>query len=409
MCVNPQIIKHPVTKKEILVPCGRCVECMKDKQNDVAVMCVREAEKRGSFEFVTLTYSNESIPMYFSIRGEDLDELTPPARCPNEETEKEWRKEYFKNHKTCFDSDYYYSVDEDDLMFDYSVTPSLCREDIKDFFKRARRNYSYRHKEDLNFSYICCGEYGPNTGRPHWHLGIFGLTHEQVMEITEDWRKKFGFTTVSTVEPVDLKDGKNHYEAAGKYVGKYLCKPEEIENPAVKEKRVEKPRRQSSIGFGIKDDEEELKRYHYCFDMVGEYDPDNVHELFERLTIDERKQLLNEIIRRKKYYLNGKEYKLPEKIKRRLFTRSYKEVEPDGTIKRKSCPIQIQCLVSSAVRSYFNKNFAEELQQLKSQYGSEVPFEKIREIIHNENTVRQNRGKATFQNMVRNTYKTSYF
>lgn len=418
MCVNPMTIK--VNDEWRVVPCGKCMECMADKQNDTAILCVREAEKRGTMEFITLTYSNDSIPMYFNVCDISHDEETgheylitygEPTRV-SQDLEEGYRKSYFKYDKSrlCDECDFVYgATDEEGNTKMFCITPSLCRKDIQDWIKRCRRNYEYTHSgETLDFSYIVAGEYGPNTFRPHWHLCFFGLTHEQALEFCSDWREKKGFYTCSSVEPID-REGKNHYEAAGKYVGKYISKPQELENTAVMEKRAEKPRRQTSIGFGYKNDEEALTRYHLCYDLVGEYDPDDVFGTIDTLTYEQYETLMKEIIRRKKYYLNGKDYKLPRKISRQLFYRKQTLTDSaTGEIKRKESSTQIQRMVSAFVRNNLNKDFNEQLAALKMQYGDEVPFEKIRELIHMQNADRQSRAQAAYANMLKK-YSKSYF
>lgn len=400
MCVNPQTIRQK-NGEYILVPCGKCVECMQDKQNEIAVLSVIEAEKCGSMEFITLTYSNDTIPMYFSICNTDRDTgefeiYGDPCRVPDPEHEDFLRKEYFKNHVDCFTGDYYA---DDEEGIEYMITPSLCREDVKNWFKRCRINYKRHNGKDLDFKYVVCGEYGPNTGRPHFHIGIYGLSHEEVLDMCADWNKNYGFTYVESVKRFDQHDGytKDHFEAASKYIGKYIAKGE-FESIAVKEGRAEKPRRQTSIGFGIKEkDLDALKRYHYCFDLVGEYDPDNLASL--NLTRAQWRDLCDEIIKRKKYNVNGKDYKLPRKIQRKLWYKQTTETDLDGEVKRKERRFEVFNLVSAYVRNIYNESFNAELQLLKDQYGDEVPYCEIRELVHRENVDRQSRAKSTFKNM----------
>lgn len=410
MCINPYSVKQP-NGEYALVPCGKCVECKKDRQNETAILCVREAEKRGTFEFVTLTYNNDTIPMYYVVGDvdEDSGELIyagEPTRIPDPNLESEWRTSYFEAHDNCFESDVHYMEDED---VNFVVTPSLCRKDVQDWLKRARINYERHHGDKLDFGYICCGEYGPNTGRPHWHLGFFGLTHDQVLEMTKDWNDRYGYDVTSTVEQFNVKDKtKSPWEAVGKYVGKYIAKPKELESDAVLDGRVEKPRRQSSIGFGFNDrDLAAFNRYYLCYDMVGEYDPDRIGEL--KLTGEQFKQLAEEIIKRKRYNLNGKQYKLPRKISRAVFYRTISETQLDGTVKRKDRKTQIQAMVALVVRNHFNQNFADQFEALKMQYGDDIPYSAIREIVHSENITRQARARVTFKNMLEKTYKKSYF
>lgn len=407
MCTNPKTIKQK-NGDYILVPCGECIECIKDKQNDTAVMCVREAEKCGCMTFVTLTYSNEHIPMYFNIVDidEEQGEMSwnpTPTRLPAD-LEDQWRKTYFSDNprRACWEFEMAHCDDED---YDYIVTPSVCREDVRLWIKRSRINYKRHHGEDLDFKYVVCGEYGTNTGRPHFHIGIFGLTRQQVWEICEDWKKNYGHVDIDQVVRFDGNPGVDHYEATAKYIGKYISKGE-FESPAVKEGRAEKPRKMTSIDFGIKEDTEALKRYHYCFDLVGEYNPDDLSTL--HLTQEQYRDLLDEIYKRKKYSLNGKDYKLPRKLQRKLFYKPVKETDPCGEVKRTERSLAIYRLASLFIRNRFNKDFAAELQQARDQYGDEVPYSVIREIVHRENVNRQARAQVKFKAM-HDSYKKSWF
>ena len=254
-------------------------------------------------------------------------------------------------------------------------------------------------------NYICCGEYGTNSGRPHFHLGLFGLTKEQAIEIADDWNKKIGHVQLEYIHRFEGDPSNDHYEATAKYIGKYIAKGD-FESIAVKEERAEKPRRMSSIGLGLKDDDEELESYHMCYDLYGKYDPDDIKTW--HFTPEQLKTLLNEIYKRKKYNLNGKDYKLPRKLQRRIFYRTVKEVAPDGTIKRKERSTEIWRLASLFIRNNLLKDFTAELQSLRVQYNDEVPFEVIRELVHRQNAIRQARAQITFKNMY-DGYRKSWF
>lgn len=49
------------------VPCGKCINCLRNKQNAMVSRCLEESDKRGSFAFVTLTYSDENLPIAQSL------------------------------------------------------------------------------------------------------------------------------------------------------------------------------------------------------------------------------------------------------------------------------------------------------------------------------------------------------
>ena len=39
---------RPVLHDTLVVPCGKCINCLKNKQSSMVVRCKREAEQRGS-------------------------------------------------------------------------------------------------------------------------------------------------------------------------------------------------------------------------------------------------------------------------------------------------------------------------------------------------------------------------
>ena len=52
---------RPMLSEIITVPCGKCLACLKNKQSSMVVRCRREAEQRGSFAFMTLTYDDDHM------------------------------------------------------------------------------------------------------------------------------------------------------------------------------------------------------------------------------------------------------------------------------------------------------------------------------------------------------------
>lgn len=57
------------------------------------------------------------------------------------------------------------------LTYSPEFCPAVVRKsDLQKFLKRLRF-----HFKDLRLRYLACGEYGGQTGRPHYHLIVFGL------------------------------------------------------------------------------------------------------------------------------------------------------------------------------------------------------------------------------------------
>lgn len=96
------------------ISCGTCEECLLNHANNWATRCYMESKLHKDNCFITLTYSNEHLPIN-------------------------------NGHM------------------------SLREKDVQDFLKRLREHIGYKI-----FSYFYCGEMGPRTHRPHYHLLIMG-------------------------------------------------------------------------------------------------------------------------------------------------------------------------------------------------------------------------------------------
>lgn len=95
----------------IQVPCGQCVGCRLMRAQDWSLRCVHEAQFHEENSFVTLTYSEASLPASRSVEPLHL----------------------------------------------------------RDFLRRLRR-----HLFPKRVRFFACGEYGSQTLRPHYHALLFG-------------------------------------------------------------------------------------------------------------------------------------------------------------------------------------------------------------------------------------------
>lgn len=110
---------HP---KDIMIPCGGCVECRLAKSREWADRMMLELDHSKTAIFATLTYSPEYIPV------------------------------------SMFD-------DNDEPIY------TLDKRDVQLFLKRLRR-----HFEPREVRFYLSGEYGDSTHRPHYHAIIYGLS-----------------------------------------------------------------------------------------------------------------------------------------------------------------------------------------------------------------------------------------
>lgn len=98
--------------ESVELPCGMCIGCRMRRASDWTVRCMHEAQFHECSCFVTLTYGRDALP-------------------PN---------------------------------------GSLDHRDFQLFFKRLRKFIA-----PGKVRYFMCGEYGPETGRPHYHANLFGV------------------------------------------------------------------------------------------------------------------------------------------------------------------------------------------------------------------------------------------
>lgn len=196
----------------IELPCGKCVECVKAKQDSYKIRLIEHSKDYAHCYFFTLTYRDSALPYNVITDYGDVIGVVRGARVKE--------------------------------INDTFVCLSSARvKDIQDWLKRFRTSYAraagaklgYTAKEstgvyfkDLrpDFSYFLCAEYGPNgSRRPHYHGIIFSdLPKKEFNSLFADWSKRYGF--VKWKEIKQRVDSVNKCSAPANYVGKYCCKGE---------------------------------------------------------------------------------------------------------------------------------------------------------------------------------------
>lgn len=368
MCSNPQLVCRTVAgvKHYQFVPCGKCNECIKAKQNEFATRVMEEAKNCKNMYFITLTYSPEAVPM----QDNDLDET--------------------------FDSytgEYHYDV-KNSLM-------TLRNKDITDWKKRVRMNYERHHKETVpTLMYAIVGEYGPKTNRPHYHGIIFCDDPRYVADLEEDWKKNYGYTCFKKINTLP-RNGKDEVIATARYVAKYVNKLKSLEYEKVRTKEVVAPRKITSRGFGLSKDFEKLRRHCLALDKYN-YDPDTLQDLNtgKRLTKGQVQDIINIIKRRRKYDYNGKTFPLSRYAKERIY---YKK-DAKGSYKSTT----ISDLVSTSLQHDFNKNYSDQLRTLASRKGYKVDYQACKDLQDILDSITSSREEAILQTNIQ-AFQTSIF
>lgn len=79
MCLSPITIKSvdsfnlPVYQS---VPCGKCIECLKDRQNSWKIRLMEEYRDHKFCYFFTLTYRDDNVPHTFTDSGERVNHVS---------------------------------------------------------------------------------------------------------------------------------------------------------------------------------------------------------------------------------------------------------------------------------------------------------------------------------------------
>lgn len=191
MCTRLVNIKDPSVSRRkyaressFLVGCGKCPECLKDKQNSWKLRLVQECSQWSHVYFFTLTYSEESVPR------NDLNRTTASVR------------------------------------------------DLQLWLKRYRINFKRKYGSDAVFKYFICAEYGPegvylykgkmrkSTMRPHYHGILFThLPESFIMPLFREWQAEKGFFKVDEICKTTGRIREERSSVAN-YVSKYCCKGE---------------------------------------------------------------------------------------------------------------------------------------------------------------------------------------
>lgn len=188
MCLNPIRIKlndrssHESGATYIFVPCGKCVHCLRKKQNEVSRKLEIECSRNlGNNEFLTLTFEDKYLPRYIDNNGKSV------------------------------------------AVLDNSL--------ISAFIHRVRRRMHYyaetkdpSYFDKEHFKYYCAGEYGSKTHRPHYHLILFNVSHYDCLKFFyPSW--EFGYKYSRPITPTfKHKDGNIYADSTAKYVSKYMYK-----------------------------------------------------------------------------------------------------------------------------------------------------------------------------------------
>lgn len=244
MCLRPMTrkIESRGHMRIITHPCGKCLECVAQLQNDWANRMSDEFKQWKHAYFGTFTYGNSCIPyvdvLPAELPPEKLDYLKSAiANIPQSASLAKAR-----NRRDLF-SDYLTPESLDKLSI---RVPYVSKYDIQCFIKRVRISYERKYNEPLELKYFICSEYGPCTLRPHYH-GLF-FSSACWERLAPFIYKHYTYGAIRDFHELELRNG--GISDACAYCAKYCCKPAEFENPYVVAGLIPKPFRLMSKGIG---------------------------------------------------------------------------------------------------------------------------------------------------------------
>lgn len=229
MCLSPVHIRVPnryVGTFVQLVPCGKCLECLKDRQNSWKLRLMEESFNWDYLYFFTLTYADDVLPL----------------------------NEFGRS--------------------------TACKKDVQYWLKRFRTRYKRAYGRDFEGKYFICAEYGPNgTHRPHYHGLLMTNSDEyEVSSLFEEWDHLKGFVDYSSI----YKD-QGERQAVANYVSKYCCKGEFASRVSeIQAGTIEKAWTIVSKGVGSSY-VDRMKSFHNPYGLYSCLDRDRLDELIDKM------------------------------------------------------------------------------------------------------------------------------
>ena len=166
MCLNPIKIINKNTKEELLVKCGKCILCKRQKCRTWAIKLYHESQYYNKMCMITLTFRPRFllIPKYKQLTKYH-------SRRQNDGTTIRLKEKY----TTLIGPHYIKNVKKTGWL-------------VTLFIKKLRKEFA---KSDRFISYFAVGEHGTqNTHRAHWHILFFGIDKDDLASVNIGKSKK---------------------------------------------------------------------------------------------------------------------------------------------------------------------------------------------------------------------------
>lgn len=368
-CINPISVPKVTGTTLRILRCGKCVNCIKQKKNELAVRTFREFEGQP-IGFLTFTYRDEDCPIQVTHIDNEGNFVSDIVRGRDSDFFSKAKFVWKRNKDGKPSKRYQPTVEMDDsgMHVQYYTT---FYQDLKNALKRFR----IKHPRTLK-QFIAVPEYGSLTYRPHYHMLILGFDDKLLQDLAKEW--PYGDVYVDNCKD---ENKPNDPERISKYVAKY-CVKGKFDCPYIKKNYCRKPRRSVSIGYGLGRDFEHLKQVHMCTSELGITSP------WEDIELSERQ--LSLLASRRAYFMNGKPMPLPKYLVTKMFKRSvkvlqYKAITYDNIFPHKPQEVDV-------VRRFFlplSDSDKEEVNRIKS--GCRLSKTPLHVSYHTESSPLQNK------------------
>jgi hypothetical protein len=255
-CSDPKRVWNKYIQDYVYVSCGKCPSCRNRKSN-ILMNRISEEFKLHKYSFlVTLDYDNDHLPVYafdseknafvHSRSGEilplrEISSFHFPIQAANslqfgvlykQDVQlfiKRLRKRIYKNVLQKFISyEYIYPLKKNGST--RSLHGKTLRQRItirnEEYYQKFGSPHDY-YRKFCKLRYFVCGEYGPTTFRPHYHLIVWLDNYELSRNIFSYIRESWSFTDCGLWFETDKRDGKYKRfkqcdSKSASYLSKYL-------------------------------------------------------------------------------------------------------------------------------------------------------------------------------------------
>lgn len=323
MCQNVLFLRQPAGGF-VKVSCGKCDECRKSQRNKWVVRIYNELLSAKSAYMVTLTYREDCVPLVISAQTGE-------------------------------------------------VGRTLDIRDMQNHHKRFRQYCKKVLNLNTNLRYFCCGEYGANTHRPHYHLVLVNLSGRELSVYLKLWDTYYGHADSRQISYESM----DSVCKVANYVSKYVTKSKVSDFLAYYEdERLQQKFRRtfctSSQGFGL------------------DVNFDKLFNLWQFSSTDNFDTWCNSFTGFQ-YFINGNPYPCPKSLVFKFFEYEFEKINKQFNL---SHPVTWwQCLYSSFARQGYDNLVSKQLRQIGvNEPYSEASFEVL------DKTSRQSASRAIESN-----------